>query len=78
MTKMSLLNFTLLCESSMCPVKCRGDGEKEARRNIRYGDSRIYIYTSKLNSSNYNVEYRDGLKSRGDNIGMPCTHTTVI
>ena len=22
--------------------------------------------------------YRDGLKSRGDKIGMPCTHTTVI
>ena len=30
------------------------------------------------NSSNYNVEYRDGIKSRGDMIGMPCTHTTVI
>ena len=30
------------------------------------------------NSSNYNVEYRDGIKSRGDKIGMPCTHTTVI
>ena len=28
--------------------------------------------------TNYNVEYRDGLKSRGDKIGMPCTHTTVI
>ena len=30
------------------------------------------------NSSNYNVEYRDGIKGRGDKIGMPCTHTTVI
>ena len=30
------------------------------------------------NSSNYNVEYRDGIKNRGDKIGMPCTHTTVI
>ena len=30
--------------------------------------------TSKLkNSSNYNVEYRDGIKSKGDKIGMPCT-----
>ena len=29
-------------------------------------------------NSNYNVEYRDGIKSRGDKIGMPCTHTTVI
>ena len=27
------------------------------------------------NSSNYNVEYRDGIKSRGDKIGMHCTHT---
>ena len=29
------------------------------------------------NSSNYNVEfeYRDG---KGDKIGMPCTHSTVI
>ena len=40
----------------------------------QYGST---VYTSK-NSSNYNVEYRDGLKSRGDKIGMPCTHTTVI
>ena len=30
------------------------------------------------NSSNYNVEYRDGTKSNGDKIGMPCTHSTVI
>ena len=30
------------------------------------------------NSSNYNVEYRDGIKSKGDKIGMPCTHSTVI
>ena len=30
------------------------------------------------NSSNYNVEYRDGIKSEGDKIGMPCTHSTVI
>ena len=29
------------------------------------------------NSSNYNVEYRDGIKSKGDKIGMPCTHSTV-
>ena len=29
------------------------------------------------NSSNYNVEYRDGIKSEGDKIGMPCTHSTV-
>ena len=27
------------------------------------------------NSSNYNVEYRDG---KGDKIGIPCTHSTVI
>ena len=26
----------------------------------------------------YNVEYRDGTKSKGDKIGMPCTHSTVI
>ena len=30
------------------------------------------------NSSNYNVEYRDGIKSKGDKIRMPCTHSTVI
>ena len=30
-----------------------------------------------VNSSNYNVEYRDGIKSKGDKIGMPCTHSTV-
>ena len=28
--------------------------------------------------SNYNVEYRDGIKSKGDKIGMPCTHSTVM
>ena len=28
--------------------------------------------------SNYNVEYRDGIKSEGDKIGMPCTHSRVI
>ena len=22
-----------------------------------------------------NVEYRDGIRSKGDKIGMPCTHT---
>ena len=27
---------------------------------------------------NENVEYRDGIKSKGDKIGMPCTHSTVI
>ena len=27
---------------------------------------------------NYNVEYRDGIKSKGDKIGMPCRHSTVI
>ena len=32
--------------------------------------------TSKL--TNCNVEYRDGTKSKGDKIGMPCTHSTVI
>ena len=37
----------------------------------------IIDYTSK-NSSNYNVEYRDGIKSKGDKIGMPCRHSTVI
>ena len=26
----------------------------------------------------YNVEYRDGIKSKGDKIGMPCTDSTVI
>ena len=25
-----------------------------------------------------NVEYRDGIKSKGDKIEMPCTHSTVI
>ena len=25
-----------------------------------------------------NVEYRDGIKSKRDKIGMPCTHSTVI
>ena len=24
------------------------------------------------------MEYRDGIKSEGDKIGMPCTHSTVI
>ena len=28
--------------------------------------------------TNYNVEYRDGIKSEGDKIGMPCTHSTVM
>ena len=36
----------------------------------------VYTLTSKL--TNYNVEYRDGIKSKGDKIGMPCTHSTVI
>ena len=27
------------------------------------------------NSTNWNVEYRDG---KGDKIAMPCTHSTVI
>ena len=36
----------------------------------------IYVCTSKL--SIYNVEYWDGIKSIGDKIGMPCTHSTVI
>ena len=27
---------------------------------------------------NSNVEYRDGIKSKGDKIGMPCTHSTLI
>ena len=27
---------------------------------------------------NSNVEYRDGIKSKGDKIRMPCTHSTVI
>ena len=26
----------------------------------------------------FNVEYRDGIKRKGDKIGMPCTHSTVI
>ena len=26
----------------------------------------------------YNVEYRDGIKSEGNKIGMPCTHSTVM
>ena len=30
------------------------------------------------NSSNYNVEYRDGIKSEGDKIGIPCIHSTVM
>ena len=29
--------------NAVCPVKCRGDGEKEVRRNIRYPVGRIYI-----------------------------------
>ena len=24
------------------------------------------------------MEYRDGIKSKGDKIGMPCAHSTVI
>ena len=36
------------------------------------------IYKYIKNSSNYNVEYRDGIKSKGDKIRMPCTHSTVI
>ena len=24
------------------------------------------------------MEYRDGIKIKGDKIGMPCTHSTVI
>ena len=35
-------------------------------------DGHVHMYTSK-NSSNYNVEYRDGIKSEGDKIGMPCS-----
>ena len=31
-----------------------------------------------VNSSNYNVEYGDGIKNKGDKIRMPCTHSTVI
>ena len=37
-----------------------------------------FVCTINKNSSNYNVEYRDGTKSKGDKIGMPCTHSTVI
>ena len=32
----------------------------------------------KMRGDKYNVEYRDGIKSEGDKIGMPCTHTTVM
>ena len=42
--------------------------------NVMYTSN--FTCTSKL--TNYDVEYRDGIKSRGDKIGMPCTHTTVI
>ena len=38
----------------------------------------IPIYGSTENFSHYTVEYRDGTKSKGDKIGMPCTHSTVI
>ena len=38
----------------------------------------MHLYSIQVNSSNYNVEYRDGIKSKGDKIGMPCTHSTVI
>ena len=31
-----------------------------------------------ITTSKWNVEYRDGIKSKGDKIGMPCTHSTVI
>ena len=34
----------------------------------------VYIYIQV--NLNYNVEYRDGIKSRGDKIGMPCTTVT--
>ena len=40
--------------------------------------SQVTSSTSKLNIKLYNVEYRDGIKSKGDKIGMPCTHITVI
>ena len=36
------------------------------------------ILSSHMQLLNYNVEYRDGIKSEGDKIGMPCTHSTVI
>ena len=38
----------------------------------------VYMHKYIKNSSNYNVEYRDGIKSEGDKIGMPCTHSTVM
>ena len=38
----------------------------------------VYIAVVASNSSNSNVEYRDGIRSRGDKIRMPCTHITVI
>ena len=38
----------------------------------------MYYVCIQVNTSNYNVEYRDGTKSKGDKIGMPCTHSTVI
>ena len=42
-----------------------------------------FIYSLKgmkntSDSSYYNAEDRDGIKSKGDKIRMPCTHSTVI
>ena len=38
----------------------------------------LYTQSSKNCSNLQHVEYRDGIKSKGDKIGMPCTHSTVI
>ena len=44
-----------------------------------YKHTQAYIYTSKLilQIIMWNI-YRDGIKSIGDKIGMPCRHSTVI
>ena len=47
-------------------------GEPGDEVNRRY---EVQVNKYIKNSSNYNVEYRDG---KGDKIGMPCTESTVI
>ena len=38
----------------------------------------IYVCTSKLKILQIIMWNRDGTKSKGDKIGMPCTHSTAI
>ena len=53
-------------------------GKRQPPIRVLWRRAMACVYIVYKNSSNYNVEYRDGIKSRRDKIGMPCTHTTVI